>query len=138
MVSRSAFRVGHGEGQHFAAGPLRIGHGNDYRVVLADIDLELLVARHGPLEARSRMIRVVREARKVDRLEATSLADGLTLRSLLGNLRRVVDGTHFEASRLRHLCAFRVSRRKRDVRSAIPELVRDSDGRHLVRVDLHI
>ena len=137
VASISAFRVRHGEREVFLTAPLLVRNRNNHSVVLADIHLEVTIARNFPLQGRCRMVRVFGESREVDRLEAAAFENRFTHRSVLRNNRGVVHRTHFEASSLACRSTVRVSCGKRDVCSTVPVLVRDNNVGDLVCINVH-
>ena len=133
---RSAFRVSHREGNLFSTIPILVRSGNGSNMLRVDYDLEVLVARHSPLELGIVMVFVRYELVEFDRLEFALFLDGLVSNIL--HDRRVVDGLDSEHSVRLSRSAFRVSHREGYLFRTVPVLGRLLDGGNAVGINFNL
>ena len=129
-------RVGHGKGESFRTVPELVRDLDACGAILVDIDLQVLVARHGPLERGHVVINVGNEVGQADLFELVLFFDGLA-GDLLEN-RSIVDRLDREGRRLLVARVFAVGRGEGNLGRTVPVGIGDDDGRDTLRVDLHI
>ena len=135
-LGRCTGRVGRREGHGFGAVPEFVRNLDDCGTILVDVELQILVARDGPLELHDIVIHVGHIIGQADGFEFVLFFDGL-VRNLLEH-RSIVDRLHHEVCGRRSASIFTVGSRKLDLCGAVPVRVRNNHGSDAVRVDFHV
>ena len=134
-LGRSAFRVGHDEGNLFGTVPHGARSLDGCNAVLVDFDLQILVAGNGPLQLGKAVVRVRSEFGELDVTELHLFTNHL-VRNLLEN-RHIVHRGHGEHGLGSGLGTFRVGHGERNFVGAIPHLVRDLDLGDMVSINFN-
>ena len=122
LFSRSASSVRHGKRHTFLTVPVFVRDGHNRRTVLVELNLQILIARHGPLEFHDIVIGVIDIIHKRNHVELILFVDDL-VRNLLCKYRRVVDRRDRKGSRLVIATVIRVIGNKLDSSGTIPVLI---------------
>ena len=134
LLCRSASGVRHGKCHAFLAIPEFIRDGCNCRTVLVDFNLQVLVARNGPLEFHDIVIRIFDIIGKRNHVKLILFIDNL-IRNLLRDFRGVVHRRHRECSGLVVATVIRVICDELDSCSTKPVLVGNHNRCNAVTVN---
>ena len=128
--------VSHRKRHTFLTAPVFVRKIYDSRTVLVDFNLQVLVARHCPLELHHVVIWVCNVICKRKHVELIPFFNHL-VRNLLRERRGVIYRRHRKGSRLVVATVIRVRRNKLDCRRTVPMGIRNHNRRHAVPVNRH-
>ena len=128
--------VGHRKRYAFLTAPIFVREIDNSRTVLVDFNLQVLVARHSPLELHDVIIGVSNIIRKGQHVELIPFVDNL-VRNLLRECRRVVNRRNRKGCSLVVATVVRVRCNKLDGRRTVPMGIRNYNRCHAVPVNIH-